>query len=123
MFVEFAEACLDALDFGGELGRDFGRLRLDACVLRQNPVFGIEHRLGPGPLRAQFRGLGLELLDREAAHQRGVVHEAVVIAAEKIARDLAAGGLIGFGADEQRRDRNRAARRFRSEGASPYGLR
>ena len=25
---EFAEALLDALDFGGKLGRDFGRLRL-----------------------------------------------------------------------------------------------
>ena len=27
-FLEFAEAGFDALDFGGEVGRDFGRLRL-----------------------------------------------------------------------------------------------
>ena len=85
-FFEFAEALFDALDFGGEFGRDFGRLRPHARVLRHEAVFGIEHRLGPGPLRAQFGGLGFELLDREAAHQRGIVHEAVVVAAEEIAR-------------------------------------
>ncbi len=52
-------------------------------------------------MRAQFGGLGFELLDREAAHQRGIVEEAVVVAAEEIARDLAAaGGLVGLGADE-----------------------
>ena len=45
-------------------------------------------------------GLGFELLDREAAHERGIVEKAVVVAAEEIARDRAAGGLVGLGADE-----------------------
>ena len=75
-----------------------GRTR---AVLRHEAVFGIEHRLGPRPLRAQFGGLRFELLDREPAHERGIVDEAVVVAAEEIARDRAAGGLVGFGADER----------------------
>ena len=82
------------------LGRNFGRLRTHARVLRHEAVFGIEHRLGPRPLRAQFGGLGFELLDREPAHERGIVHEAVFVAAEEIARDGAAGGLVRCGADE-----------------------
>ena len=99
-FWELAEALLDALDLGGEVGRNLGRFWLDPRVLGQHPVFGIEHGFGPGPLRAQFFGLGFELLDREAVHQRRIVEEAVLVAGEEIARDLAAGGLIGLGADE-----------------------
>ena len=98
---EFAEALLDALDLGGKFGRELGRLRTHARVLRHEAVFGIERRPGPGPVRAQFGGLGFELLDREAFHQRGIVEEAVFVAAEEIARDPAAGGLVGRGADEQ----------------------
>jgi hypothetical protein len=74
---------------------------MHAAVFRQEVVIGIEHRLGPRPLRAQFFGLGFEFLDREPAHERGVIQEAVVVAAEKIARDFAAGGLVGGRADEE----------------------
>ena len=63
---ELAETLLDALDFGGEFGRNFGRLRPHARILRHEAVFGIEHGLGPGPLRTQFGGFGFEFLDREA---------------------------------------------------------
>ena len=63
-------------------------------------VFEIEHRLGPGPLGAQLGGLRFELRDREPMHEGCVFHEAVVIAAEEIARDRAAGGFIRLGAYE-----------------------
>jgi hypothetical protein len=33
-------------------------------------------------------------------YERGIVHEAVLVAGEKIARDRTAGGLVGLGADE-----------------------
>jgi len=52
------------------------------------------------PLRAQFGGLDLELLDRKAPHEHGVIHEAVLVAAEEIVRLGAAGGLVSFGAYE-----------------------
>jgi hypothetical protein len=83
---ELAEALFDALDFGGEFGRDLGRLGAHAAVLRQAMVIGIEEGLGPGPLRVQFSGLGFKLFDREPAHQRGIVEEAVFIAALKRSR-------------------------------------
>ena len=85
---------------GGEFGRKLRPVAARRARIAPEAVFEIEHRFGPGPLRAQFGGLGFELLDREPAHERGVVHEAVVVAAEQIARDRAAGGLVGFGADE-----------------------
>ena len=117
--VELSATRVDLLDLGGEIGRNLGRLWRDAGVLGEKAVFGIKHRLGPGPLRTQFFRLGFEFLDRETAHQCGIVEEAVVIAAEEIARDLAAGGLVGFGDRRTGRDRNRAAPRSRSAAASP----
>jgi hypothetical protein len=98
---ELAKALLDALDFLSQFGRNVSRLRMHAAVLRQEVVIGIEHRLGPRPLRTQFRGFRFELLDREPAHERGVVHKAFVVAAEEIACDFAAGGLVGRSADKQ----------------------
>ena len=103
---------LDPVEFGGDLGRIFGRLRLDAAVVREEAVIGIEHRFGPGPVGAQFGGFLFELLDREAVDERRIVHEAVVLAAEQIAGDPAAGGLIGLDADKQAEigiERDRAA--------------
>jgi hypothetical protein len=52
-------------------------------------------------LRAQCGGFRFELLDREPARERGVVQETVLVAAEEIARDMAAGSFIGLGADEE----------------------
>jgi hypothetical protein len=52
-------------------------------------------------VRAQLLGLRFELLDREAADERRVVHEAVFVAAGEIPRDRAAGGLLGGDADER----------------------
>jgi hypothetical protein len=97
---ELAEALFDALDLGGEFGGSIGWLWTNPRVLREEPVFGIEHSFGPRPLRAQFGGPGFELLDREAVHQSGIVEKAVFVAGEEIAGDRAAGGLIGLGADE-----------------------
>ena len=48
----------------------------------------------------QFGGLLFELLDRQPAHQRGIVEEAVFVGAEEIARHSPAGGRIGLGANE-----------------------
>ena len=100
-FLEFREALLDALDFPGDFRRELGRLRADAAVLRGEVVSGIEHRPGPGPGGAQFGGLLFELLDRQPADERGIVHKAFVVAAEEIARHRAAGGLVGSAADKQ----------------------
>ena len=53
-----------------------------------------------------------ELLDREAVDERRIVQKALVLAAEQIARDPAAGGLIGLDADKQAEigiERDRAA--------------
>ena len=68
--------------------------------MHERAVFEIEDCSGPGPARAQFGRLGFELLDRQPAHERGVIHEAVIIAAEEVARDRAAGGFKGVGADK-----------------------
>ena len=76
-------------------------MRTHARVLRREAVLGIQHRLGPGPAGAQFGGLRFQLLDGEPAHERGGVHKALFVAAEEIARDLAAGGLVGRGTDER----------------------
>ena len=81
--------------------RQLGRLRADAVVLRGEIVCGIEHRPGPGPGGAQFGGLLFELLDRQPADEGGIVHEALVVGAEEIARHRAAGGLVSGAADKQ----------------------
>ena len=99
-FLEFRETLFDALDFPGDFGWQLGRLRTDAAVLRGEVVCGIEHRLGPGPGGAQFGGLLFELLDRQPADECGIVHKALVVAAEEIARHRAAGGLVSSTADE-----------------------
>jgi hypothetical protein len=99
-FFELAEPSFDARDLVRELRRDLGPLRPHMCILRGEAVFGLIYRLGPGPLRAQSGGLGFELLDRETPHERDVIHEAVLVAAEEIARNAAACGLIGLRADK-----------------------
>jgi hypothetical protein len=71
-----------------------------AGVLRERAVFELDDGFRPLPLRAQFGGFGFKLFDREAPHQSGIVDEAVIVGAEQIARDPAAGGLIGLGAEE-----------------------
>ena len=97
---KFGETLLDTFDFGGELVRNLRRARPNAIVLMQHPVFGLENGLRSGPLRAQFFGFRFEFLHRQPAHEGRIVEEAVIVAAEKIARDRAAGGLVGFSADE-----------------------
>ena len=52
LVVEIAEAAFNAFDLLGQFGRYLRWLRAEARVLRQEAVFGIEHRLGPRPLRA-----------------------------------------------------------------------
>ena len=99
-FLEFREALLDALDFPGDFGWQLGRLRTDAAVLRGEVVCGIEHRSGPGPGGAQFGGLLFELFERQPADEGGIVHKALVVAAEEIARHRAAGGLVSGTADK-----------------------
>ena len=54
-FLDCREALLDLLQLGGDLGREFGRLRLDAPELPPEAVIEIEHRLGPGPMRRAIR--------------------------------------------------------------------
>ncbi len=68
--------------------------------MRQEAVFGVEDSLGPRPVPAQFGGFGFELLDREAAHQRGILEEAVFVPGEKIGGYRPARCLVGLGADE-----------------------
>ena len=69
--------------------------------MRGEVVCGIEHRPGPGPGGAQFGGLLFELLERQPADEGGIVHKALVVAAEEIAGHRAAGGLVSGAADEQ----------------------
>ena len=99
-FLELRETLFDALDFPGDFGWQLGRLRTDAAVLRGEVVCGIEHRPGPGPGGAQFGGLLFELLERQPADEGGIVHKAILVAAEEIAGDRAAGGLVRRDADE-----------------------
>ena len=40
----------------------------------------------PGPGGAQFGGLLFQLLDRQPADEGGIVHKALVVAAEEVAR-------------------------------------
>ena len=68
--------------------------------MRGEVVGGIEHRPGPGPGGAQFDGLLFELLERQPADEGGIVHEALVVGAEEIARHRAAGGLVSGTADK-----------------------
>ena len=68
--------------------------------MRGEVVDGIEHRSGPGPRGAQFGGLPFELLERQPADEGGIVHKALVIAAEEVARHRAAGSLVRRDADE-----------------------
>ena len=99
--AEFLEARFDPVEFGGDLGRIFGRLRLDPAIVRQEAVIGVEHGFRPGPFGAQFAGFLFELLDREAVDERRIVQKTLVLAAEQVAGDPAAGGLIGLDADKQ----------------------
>jgi hypothetical protein len=62
-------------------------------------------------VRAQFSGLRFQLFDREPAHERGVIHEAVFVAAEEIPRDPAAGGFVRGGASSLRAARISGANR------------
>ena len=99
-FLEFREAFFDTLDFLGDFGWQLGRLWTEAAVLRGEVVGGIEHRFGPGPGGTQFGRLLFELLERQPADECGIVHKALVVAAEEIARHRAAGSLISGAADE-----------------------
>jgi hypothetical protein len=82
---EFAETAFDAFDLGGEsAGTSAG------CGSRwPKAAIGIEHRFGTRRLWAEFGGFRFELLNREPAHEGGIVHEAVLVAAGEIARDRA----------------------------------
>ena len=99
-FLEFRETLFDTLNFPGDFRRKLGRLRTDAAVLRGEVVCGIEHRFGPDPGGTQFGCLLFELLERQPADECGIVHKALVVAAEEIARHRAAGGLVSSTADE-----------------------
>ena len=57
-------------------------------------VFEIEDSFGPGPLWAQFGGLGFELFDCEAVHQRCIVEKAVFRVAASIRTGTVTASLI-----------------------------
>jgi len=83
-----------------EVRRWFGRGGLDPAVIGGDAKDGVEHRPGPFPVGGQRRGLGVQLGLGQAADQGGIVHEALVMVAEQVPGDGAAGRLIGFDANE-----------------------
>ena len=99
-FLQLREALFDALDFPGDFSWKLGQLRRDAAIFRGEVVSGIEHSPGPGPRGAQFEGLLFERLERQAADECGIVHKTLVVAAEEIAGNCAAGGLVSGAADK-----------------------
>ena len=110
--LELGETVLDRLELGGDRRREFGSLRADMRVFGGEAVIGVEHRPDPRPVRAQFLGLLFELFDRQPPDECRVVEKAVLVAAEEVARDRAAGA--------PRRPRCRQTRRAASRaGTAP----
>jgi hypothetical protein len=97
--VEFRQALLKARDLLGRFRCELRRFRMNPAIFGGEAVIGVEHRLGPGPARAQFRGLSFQLLDREPADQGGIIPKAFLAGAEQVAPDGAAGRLVGGQAD------------------------
>ena len=121
--VEFRQALLDARDLLDSFRGKLRRFRMNAAIFGGEAVIGVEHRLGPGPARAQFRGLGFQLLDREPADERRIIHKAFLAAAEQIASDRTARGFVDGEADKCAETRVRRHRALGQAGAAPHARR
>jgi hypothetical protein len=99
--LEFGETVLDVLQLGRDRRRELGGFRAETRILARKAVIGIEHRPHPRPMRAQFLGLGFELGKGETADQWRVVEKPVVVAAEEVAGDSAAGRLVSRRPDKR----------------------